>query len=371
MEKIKVAVLFGGQSSEHEVSRVSAQSVIENLDSEKYEVIMIGITKKGEWLRYFGDVKAIGSGQWQELAVTNHSNDTVQTAPTYGPGETLGSFLKNLTGNQTIDVVFPVLHGSNGEDGTLQGFLEMAGIPYAGCNVVASAVGMDKALSKAVFEHAGLDQCRYIVVKRTELEKNLMDILKKVDVEIGYPCFVKPSNAGSSVGISKVKEPGQLFQALLKAGIYDRKILIEECIDGREVECAVLGNDAPIASTVGEIVPCNEFYDYNAKYVNGDSKTIVPAALNDEMIDKIRACAITAFTALDCSGLSRVDFFVENKTNRVIINEINTMPGFTSISMYPKLWMASGIPYRDLLDKLIELAFQRYNEKQKSYERTT
>jgi D-alanine-D-alanine ligase len=261
------------------------------------------------------------------------------------------------------------MHGLNGEDGTIQGLFEMAGIPYAGCNVLSSAVGMDKAVSKVLFEHAGIPQGRYIVVKRPDIEENFKAIAGRVRDELGYPCFIKPSNAGSSVGISKVKEPAGLLQALKIAGQYDRKILIEEFINGREAECAVLGYDTPVASTVGEVIPCNEFYDYNAKYMGGDSKIIIPAALDKETLETIRQYAVSAFKALDCSGLSRVDFFVEKQTGKVYINEINTMPGFTSISMYPKLWAASGLPYGQLLDRLIELAYLRFTENQKSYER--
>ena len=228
---------------------------------------------------------------------------------------------------------------------------------------------MDKAVSKILFEHEGLNQGKSIVLKRTEIYKNMSEIQAKVQSCIGYPCFVKPSNSGSSVGVTKVKEPGNLPEALEIAANYDRKILVEEYIDGREVECAVLGYDSPIASTVGEIVPCNEFYDYEAKYINSGSKICIPADLDEEIKETIRADAITAFKALDCAILARVDFFVENRTRKVFINEINTMPGFTSISMYPKLWDASGISYKELLERLIDLSFLRYKENYRSYER--
>lgn len=363
--RIKVVVLFGGQSSEHEVSRTSAQSVLENLNKEKYDILAVGITKKGEWLPYRGEYKYISTGEWEEKA-----RSEFQASPAGSKQSlcTINGFLKSICG-ETIDIVFPVLHGTNGEDGTIQGLFELAGIPYVGCNLLSSAVGMDKAVSKILFEHAGLNQGRYVVVKRTNIYNDIAQIQEKVQSEIGYPCFVKPSNAGSSVGISKVKEAESLLKALEVAANYDSKILIEEYIEGREVECAVLGFDSPIASTVGEIIPCNEFYDYEAKYIDGDSKICIPAELDKETMETIRADAITAFKALDCAILSRVDFFVENRTGKVFINEINTMPGFTSISMYPKLWGASGIKYSELLEKLIDLSFLRYKENHRSYER--
>lgn len=367
MKKINIVVLFGGQSSEHEVSRVSAQSVLENLNPEKYNISVIGITKQGRWLPYTGEYDRIGSGQWEAEALS--MADVITQAKSSGSDGTLSGFLKALSRNGEVDVVFPVLHGSNGEDGAMQGLLELSGIPYVGCGVMSSSAGMDKAISKVIFEHAGIPQGRYLVVKRSSIEENVSEIERKVRDEIGYPCFVKPSNAGSSVGITKVKGPESLFQALQKAGQYDRKILIEEYICGREAECAVLGNDEPTASTVGEIIPCNEFYDYEAKYINGDSKIVIPAPFDESTIETIRRYAVTAFKALDCAGLSRVDFFVEKQTGKVYINEINTMPGFTSISMYPKLWEASGIPYGQLLDRLIQLAFIRSRENKKSYER--
>lgn len=364
-EKTRVVVLFGGQSSEHEVSRTSAQSVLENLNKDKYDILPVGITKEGEWLPYRGEYKYIGTGEWEEIARSEFQKNTELKDKT---PYTVKNFLNEICGGP-IDIVFPVLHGANGEDGTIQGLLELAGIPYVGCNILSSAAGMDKAVSKVIFEHAGLNQARYIVVKRSDISINLSEIREKVRSCIGYPCFVKPANSGSSVGITKVRKPEDLHEALEIAAKYDRKILIEENIDGREVECAVLGFDSPIASTVGEIIPCNEFYDYEAKYIKGDSKICIPADLDEETIKTIQADAITAFKALDCAILSRVDFFVENKTKRVIINEINTMPGFTSISMYPKLWEASGISYPELLEKLIELSFVRYKETQRSFER--
>lgn len=364
-EKTRVIVLFGGQSSEHEVSRASAQSVLENLDTEKYDILPVGITKKGEWLPYRGEYKYIAGGEWENIARLDFQQHREYNADTF-PG--IKDFLIEICG-EPIDIVFPVLHGANGEDGSIQGLLELAGIPYVGCNILSSAVGMDKAVSKILFEHAGLNQAKYIVVNRSDIYNNISGIQQTVESNIGYPCFVKPANSGSSVGITKVKEPDDLLKALEVAANYDRKILVEEFIDGREVECAVLGFDSPIASTVGEIIPCNEFYDYEAKYINPDSKICIPADLDEDIIENIRADAITAFKALDCAILARVDFFVERGTNKVFINEINTMPGFTSISMYPKLWDASGISYRELLGKIIELSFIRYRENRRSFER--
>lgn len=364
-DRTRVVVLFGGQSSEHEVSRTSAQSVLENLDDEKFDILPVGITKKGEWLPYRGEYKYIGTGEWEAKARLEFQKSMVHTENSF---PAIRNFMNEICGGP-VDIVFPVLHGANGEDGSIQGLLELAGIPYVGCNILSSAVGMDKAVSKILFEHAGLNQGKYIVVKRPDIYDNISEIQKKVESFIGYPCFVKPSNSGSSVGITKVKEPGDLFKALEFAANYDRKILIEEFIDGREVECAVLGFDSPIASTVGEIIPCNEFYDYEAKYINPDSKICIPADLDKETVEIIRKDAITAFQALDCAILARVDFFVEKRTKKVFINEINTMPGFTSISMYPKLWEASGISYRELLEKLIELSFLRFKENHRSFER--
>lgn len=364
-DKVRVAVLFGGQSSEHEVSRTSARSVLENLDDEKYEILPVGITKNGEWLPYRGEYKYIETGEWEEQAKNEFgkSHEHIRKAL-----PSVKNFLEEVCGG-SVDIVFPLLHGTNGEDGSIQGLLELAGIPYVGCNILSSAVGMDKAVSKVLFEHAGLNQARYIVIKRPEIHNGIDEIHKRVESYIGYPCFVKPSNAGSSVGVSKVREPGELAGALEIAARYDRKILIEEFIEGREVECAVLGFDEPIASTVGEIIPCNEFYDYEAKYIKPDSKILIPADLDREIMETVRADAITAFKALDCAILARVDFFVQNGTQKVFINEINTMPGFTSISMYPKLWEACGISYRELLDKLIDLSFLRCREYYRSFER--
>ncbi len=375
-EKIKVAILFGGQSSEHEVSRTSAQCVLENIDKDRFDIQTIGITKSGEWLRFDGDVALIGSGEWEhqarkQLLEAAPSNiDLSRKEGLSAPScMDLISFKNNEGKKVNVDVVFPVLHGPNGEDGSVQGLLQLADIPYVGCNILASAAGMDKEFSKLVFQNAGIPQADYIKVMRNEIEGAIPFLINRVTEKFGWPCFIKPANAGSSVGVSKVRKPEELEAALLFAAQYDTKILIEEFIDGQEVECAVLGNENPIASTVGEIVPCNEFYDYNAKYIDGKSDTIIPANLQPQIMEQVRDYAVRAFKALGCSGLSRVDFFVDRKTERVILNEINTMPGFTSISMYSKLWEASGIPYSELIARLIDLAFEKYEQTLRSYER--
>lgn len=371
MKKIKVTVLFGGQSSEHEVSRISAQCVLQNINKDRFDIQTVGITRTGEWLKYDGDIELIGTGEWEnaarsQLLLENKSDKSItKAAPSCVD---LVSFKGTDDQNIGVDVVFPVLHGPNGEDGSVQGLLQLADVPYVGCNILASAAGMDKEFSKLVFQNAGIPQADYIKVMRNEIEGSIAFLIKKVSDKLGWPCFVKPANAGSSVGVSKVKEPEELEAALLLAAKYDTKILIEEFIQGREIECAVLGNENPIASTVGEIVPCNDFYDYNAKYIDGKSDTIIPANLPAHIAEKVQDYAVRAFKALGCSGLSRVDFFVDGE-GRVILNEINTMPGFTSISMYSKLWEASGIPYSELITKLIELAFEKYEQNTRSYER--
>lgn len=354
--KKRVAVIFGGQSSEHEVSRFSAEAVLKNIDKNKFDVAMIGITREGKWLNYDGPVEKIGTGEWQALAEAGQKAGKALL--------TAGAAIAQAEhDNKSIDVVFPVLHGCNGEDGTIQGLLELAGIPYVGCGVLGSALGMDKAYAKIVFEKAGLPQGKYIVFNRKQIYNNIDACMDSVEGLLTYPCFIKPSNAGSSVGVSKAHDRNELKTALELAARYDRRILAEEYIDGKEAECAVLGNDDPSASTVGEVKPCNEFYDYEAKYMCGDSsEVIIPANLPPETIDKIREYAVKAFRALDCSGLARADFFVQKNTGRIYINELNTMPGFTQISMYSKLWAASGLPYNELIDRLIELALERFED---------
>ncbi len=367
--KKRIGVVFGGQSSEHEVSRVSAQSVISNLDKNKYEVIMIGITKEGKWLTYEGPVEKLGTGEWQTIAEANRANikKLTQASEINSLGNSLGEILRisrDDKKDKTIDVVFPVLHGANGEDGTIQGLFELADIPYVGCGVLGSALAMDKYYAKIVFERENLPQGKFLAFSKKQIINDIDQAIKQVEEIFTYPCFVKPCNSGSSVGVSKASIREELVDALNIATKYDRRILVEEFIDGQEVECAVLGNDEPIASTVGEIIPCNEFYDYEAKYsAKSTSEVLIPARLPSKTIEEIREYAVKAFKALDCAGLARADFFVRKKTGEIYINELNTMPGFTQISMYPKLWEASGITYPELLDRLIELAIERYEEK--------
>jgi D-alanine-D-alanine ligase len=378
--KIRVAVIFGGQSSEHEVSRVSAESVLRNIDREKFDVKMLGITKDGRWLSYDGPVELLSTGEWQKIAETKAlsayktENKPVENIENETAALALGASARNIfkvSGTESdtgkIDVVFPVLHGCNGEDGTIQGLLELAGIPYVGCGVLGSALGMDKAYSKIVFEKEGIPQGKYLVFSRKQVKQDMKAIAIKVEAVLTYPCFVKPSNAGSSVGVSKARNRDELFTALELAAKCDIRVLVEEFINGREIECAVLGNDDPIASTVGEIVPCNEFYDYRAKYIDNNSMAIIPADLPENTIQKIREYSVKAFKSLDCAGLSRVDFFVHRQTGEVFINEINTLPGFTSISMYPKLWEASGIQYTELIERLINLAVERYEDNKREF----
>ena len=366
--KLKVGVIFGGRSGEHEVSLISATSVISALDPNKYDVVPIGITKQGTW--------NVGVSPQMMLSNQNHDKNSTRLAfescdkasltcdPSY---KGLVLLEKPKKENQIeLDVLFPITHGTYGEDGTLQGMLELAGIPYVGCGVLASAVGMDKTFAKRLFRDAGIKISPFIEILRSDWRKNKQATINKIVKQIGIPCFIKPVNSGSSVGISKVTDVNKLTKALNLASEYDRKILVETCITGREIEVSVLGNDEPIASVPGEIVPCNDFYDYNAKYVDNKSELKIPADLSPEIIKSIRNLAIKAYKALDCSGMARVDFFLEKDTNCLIINEINTIPGFTSVSMYPKLWEATGITYSELVDKLIEFAIDRYNDNQES-----
>lgn len=350
--KVKVAVIFGGQSGEHEVSLMSTTSIIKAMDKEKYDIITIGITREGLWKYYDGEVDKILTGEWEEHAVPISESD-YNFVPTVGK-----------IPSEKIDIVFPVLHGPMGEDGTIQGLFELAGLSYVGCGVLASAAGMDKAFSKTLFQEAGLKQAEYIIIMRKDLEQDLDDCILRVETKFQYPVFIKPANLGSSVGISKAHDKEELKAGLELAAKYDRKIIVEEFIDGYEVECSVLGNDDPKASVVGQIVPCNEFYDYKAKYFDeGKTGLLIPANISNEASDKVREIAVKAFLAVDGSGMTRVDCFVDRKTDEVYINEINTIPGFTKISMYPKLWQAAGIPYSKLIDRLIELAFERFEEK--------
>jgi D-alanine-D-alanine ligase len=357
MRKIRVGLLYGGRSGEHEVSVLSANSVLTAIDKDKYEVVPIGITKNGQWLPGQSPDKLVQSGELQVRLLGDASNQAITLE------NRQGRLLAGL--QESLDIIFPVMHGPFGEDGTIQGLLELMNLPYVGGGVMASAVGMDKAMMKAVFLQGGLPVGAYLVYLRKELE-NFGRVAAAVETELGYPCFIKPANLGSSVGISKARNREELQKALNLAAEFDRKIVVEQLLQGREIECAVLGNDEPVASVPGEIISCADFYDYEAKYVLNDSKLVIPAELSPELVQKVQNLAVKAFKAIDGAGLSRVDFFVDDQAGEVIVNEINTMPGFTRISMYPKLWEASGIGYVELIDRLLQLAVERFEEKNRN-----
>ena len=353
MQKIKLGVIFGGVSSEHDVSIVSGTSVIKNLDKEKYEILPIYISKEGKWYKYTKLIEKIDI-----LTIGNEIEETEQI-------ENLEETLRNL------DVAFPVLHGLGGEDGSIQGIFEMFNVPYVGCGILASSVGMDKVYTKIIFDKANIKQAKYEYIRKYEenyiyVDKefneqilNLEEVSKIIDRNLEYPMFVKPSNSGSSVGINKAHNTEELKKYIEYAAKFDRKILIEQGLVGKEIECAVLGNEEVISSCVGEIIPAEEFYSYDAKYKNSESKVIIPADISKEMSNEIRKLAIKAFKAIDGKGLARVDFFANEKTEEIYINEINTLPGFTQISMYPKLFENIGIPYSELLDRLVNLALKK------------
>jgi D-alanine-D-alanine ligase len=352
MDKKVIAVLFGGQSSEHDVSCMSAANVIEQIDTKKYEPVLIGITKEGHWVKV-DSVEEIRSGAWRESKV-----DAV-----ISPDATKKCILltkDGVTEEIRVDVAFPVLHGLYGEDGTVQGLFELAKIPYVGCGVLASAVSMDKVYTKIIVDDLGIRQADYVAVMRWQMEKDMDGIVEKVEKKFSYPVFIKPSNAGSSQGVSKAKNRAELIAGLKEAAKHDRKILVEETIVGREVECAVLGGGSkPVRSTgVGEILAADAFYSFDAKYYNAESKTVIGPELPGDAAERVRSAAEKIFNAVDGYGLSRVDFFV-TAGGEVIFNEINTLPGFTAISMYPMLWEAAGIKKNDLIDELIRLAFER------------
>lgn len=352
MEKLKVCVIFGGQSPEHEISRKSVTSVINNLDKDKYDICTIGITKDGEWFLYTGDTANIIGGEWEE----DTANKKKAIISPDAKDKAILVFEDGKTEKIHPDIVFPVLHGEYGEDGTIQGLLELANLKYVGMGVLASANGMDKAYTKVVLADAGIPQADWVVVKTCETREAY---IKEIEEKLGYPCFVKPCNTGSSVGVGKAHSREELIAALDEAAKFDRKILVEENIDGHEVECSVLGNENPMAAEVGEIVPTVEFYDFDAKYNDNSTVLKIPADIDGETREKIRNYAVKAFKALDGMGLSRVDFFVKYSDNSIVLNEINTMPGFTNISMYPKLWDAMGVGYSELLDKLIQFGLER------------
>lgn len=360
-QKLRVGLIYGGRSGEHEVSVLSAKSVMESMNPEKFEVYPIGITKQGQWVPGVSPKALITAGYHQvflDAAEIESTGDIVSLDNS--KGYILGDFAKRF------DVVIPILHGPFGEDGTIQGLLELAELPYVGGGVLASALGMDKSLMKKAFIQEGLPVGDFLTVLRKEWETAPDVVIARIEGKLEYPCFVKPANLGSSVGISKAHDREELRRSLDFAAAYDRKMVIEAFISGREIECSVLGNDDPIASIPGEIVPCSEFYDYEAKYVMNDSKLIIPADLPPNLAEEIKNLAIRAFKAIDCAGLSRVDFFVSHDDGRVLINEINTIPGFTRISMYPKLWEASGVSYPELIERLIQLAIERHKDRQRN-----
>ncbi len=357
-KKLKLALIFGGRSTEHEVSCVSASCIIKNLDKTKYEIVPVGITRDGDWLPFTGPYDLIPGDDWIEYA--RKEND----CPRHGSKRCLDKALRAI---QSCDCIFPILHGLNGEDGTVQGLFELLGIPYVGCGVFASACGMDKTFAKIQFEKAGLPQVDFIIATKATFENDPGRYAAAVEGSFGFPCFVKPANCGSSVGVGKAENAEELTAALAEALKYDSKALIEQYIECREIECGVIGNDDPYAFAPGEVRPVdNYFYDYDSKYVDGLSECVIPAAVPPEALEKIRKLAVQAFRAIGGSGLSRVDFFYK-KDGTVLLNEINTMPGFTECSMYPKLAVADGLSYGELLDRLIGLAFSRFEEDKRCF----
>src|ERR1700746_5511 len=392
MKKVRVGVLFGGRSGEHEVSLLSAASVVNAIDKNKYEVVPIGITKDGRWLTAAA-AEALLQGKPHDEPKHLRAGDPDATpgAAVLASGEAVGvppqpahPASRSLTPFQSdasalrraadrainVDVIFPVLHGTFGEDGTIQGLLELADIPYVGAGVLGSAAGMDKDIMKSLFIAAGLPIVKHVTILRSDWAKDPKKVEKRV-AKLKYPVFVKPANLGSSVGISKAHNKKELGPAIEEAGKFDRKIVIEQSVGGnkekaREIECSVLGNDEAAASVPGEIVPIKEFYDYNAKYLDEGSQLIIPAKLTKAETKKVQELAVKAFKAVDCSGLARVDFLMDPKSRKIYLNEINTMPGFTAISMYPKLWAASGLEYSDLIDRLIQLGIERHEDKKKN-----
>ena len=393
MEKIRVGILFGGRSGEHEVSLLSAASVFNAIDKNKYEVVPIGITKEGRWVTA-ADAERLLQGKFEEGkhlragdpeatpgAAVLAKGEAVVVPPepqrhgVMTPFETDASshVLTRRAADRAIDVdvIFPVLHGTFGEDGTIQGLLELADMAYVGAGVLGSAAGMDKDIMKSLFIAAGIPIVKHVTILRSAWEKDSKKVQKLIESKLTYPVFVKPANLGSSVGISKAHNRKELGPAIEEAAKFDRKIVIEQSVGGkkekaREIECSVLGNDQPAASVPGEIIPGKEFYDYTAKYVDEGSQLIIPAKLTKTETKRVQDLAVAAFQAVDCSGLARVDFLMDPKTRKIYLNEINTMPGFTSISMYPKLWAASGLAYADLIDRLIQLGIERHEDKKKN-----
>lgn len=351
MDKKRVAILFGGVSSEHDVSTVSAKGIISNINKEKYDLVLLGITKQGEWFLFDDDISLLPNDKWlgsKSLKKAFISPDSAIHGIVTESGEQI-----------YIDAVFPVLHGKNGEDGTIQGLFQLAQIPFVGCDSTSSGVCMDKAITNAVLDAVGIKQAKWLSFSSYEYRKNPQEFISLAFERLGSPIFVKPANAGSSVGISKASNEEELKNGIELAFKEDKKVVLEEFIDGFEVECAVLGNEEPIAAEVGEVLAAAEFYDYDAKYNNPDSQTLIPASIPVEKRNEVRETALKAYKTIGCEGLSRVDFFVTRDTGEVLLNEINTIPGQTPISMYPKLFEAVGVPYDELIDRLIELALER------------
>ncbi|HYI25312.1 MAG TPA: D-alanine--D-alanine ligase family protein [Thermomicrobiales bacterium] len=365
--KVRIGVLFGGRSAEHDVSLRSAITVMGALDPSRFDVVPIGITRDGHWLTGGDPMQALtAASPMFHLGVgEDSSSESVDRETAMSLVEGAGSSASSgvpagLT--ESFDVIFPVLHGPMGEDGTVQGMLELARVPYVGSGVVGSAVAMDKAMTKSILDRAGLPQLPWRLVTRRQWQVDPDGVAAALADAIGFPCFVKPANLGSSVGISKVKHLEELAAAMTLAAYHDRRIVVEQGVNGRELELGVLGNEDPIASMAGEIVPHGEFYDYNAKYVEDTAELVIPAQIDSDLLVQLQQLAIDAYRALDLAGLSRVDFFLEHATDRIYVNEVNTIPGFTSISMYPMLWEASGVPLPELVERLVQLAVDRYNE---------
>ncbi|NHN32292.1 D-alanine--D-alanine ligase [Paenibacillus agricola] len=367
-DKIRIGLIYGGKSGEHEVSLQTALAVIKAIDMSKYDIIPFYITKQGEWRsgpQLQGPPEHLAELAFEPSLVTDEVSAIQPIINSLQYANVQGVDLNSQASINKLDVVFPLLHGTFGEDGTIQGLLEMANIAYVGAGVLASSVGMDKVMMKRVFEQEGLPQCLFRHFTRKQWEKDNAYFIMEIEVSIGYPCFVKPANLGSSVGINKARNREQLIDAVEYAFQFDRKVIVEENVDAREVEVAILGNDEPEASVVGEVLSSNEFYDYKAKYVDGTSSMVIPAEISADISERLRELALRAYLAVDGSGLSRIDFFLRKEDNHIFINEINTMPGFTPFSMYPLLWKETGKPYAQLLDELIVLALQRHNEKQR------
>jgi D-alanine-D-alanine ligase len=378
VKRLRVGVLYGGRSGEHEVSLASAAAVFTHLDRQRYEPVAIRIEKDGRWTLADRPPTAMSAAETieqarleaarpirggREVHMVAHPSEATMLAIVRG--RTDGDLDQAFVTGLNLDVIFPVLHGPYGEDGTIQGLLELANIPYVGAGVLSSSLGMDKDLMKVVFAARGLPVCAYRVVRRHEWERAQGDIVAGIEKALGYPTFVKPANLGSSVGISKAKDRAGLIEAIELAGAFDRKVVVEAAVqDAREIECAVLGNDQPEASVPGEIIPSREFYDYEAKYLDEGSQVVIPADLPAKTAARVRELAIAAFQAIDCAGMARIDFLLPRRTDVLVVNEANTIPGFTTISMYAKLWAASGVEYPALLDRLIALALERHAQKQ-------